>query len=98
MPRTKYSFNGFKDTVGNYIEAGLPNIIGAVGWLVGRNPLGVSDGAFTKSTTGGSTGASGNTLAAHDVYFDASDSNSIYGNSLTVQPPATQMYLEFYLN
>ena len=29
--------------------------------------------------------------------FDASNSNSIYGNSNTVQPPATQMYLYFYV-
>ena len=29
--------------------------------------------------------------------FDASKSNDIYGNSTTVQPPATEMYLYFYV-
>jgi len=32
------------------------------------------------------------------IKFNASGANSIYGNSTTVQPPAIQMYLEFYIN
>lgn len=35
---------------------------------------------------------------AYSLEFDASLSNSIYGNSSTVQPLTTQMYLMIYIN
>jgi hypothetical protein len=79
---------------GTTIEAGLPNItggskpgyIGGTTWpLVVYNPTGAfySNGAGTSSysTTSGANLTNG-------LNFDASRSNSIYGNSNTVQPPA----------
>lgn len=97
LPRTKWGFTGLRDSVGAYVGAGLPNIYGSFSnttWLF--NGQGAS-GAFTaaafsnyaQGTVGSSTGS--------EVAFSASRSSSVYGNSNTVQPPATQMYLYFYV-
>lgn len=81
---------------GTTIEAGLPNITGAAS---NSNPSAVTcynnqyTGAITYSTITGTRYYTGtNATAASDhamgIGFDASLSNSIYGNSNTVQPPA----------
>ena len=66
------------------INAGLPNIQGSVGGVdrVG----GGQSGAFYLGSTKASGGTTSNALP--NIEFDASRSNSIYGNSTTVQPPA----------
>ena len=83
---------------GNYIKAGLPNITGHVHLQSGSTPFHrppwgtVYEGAFSKTLNS----SSGHTYYSQymnsggftDLYFDASDSNSIYGTSETVQPPA----------
>lgn len=66
------------------IAAGLPNITGATSFKASTgNPTGalyqISTGGVSTQTQGTST---------ERVGFDASRSNSIYGNSNTVQPPA----------
>lgn len=70
-------------------NAGLPNIIGDAGWMIISNDY-YSTGAFSSvshlGTTTGSPGGSGNRWVS--LLFDASLSNSIYGASETVQPPA----------
>lgn len=78
------------------IAAGLPNITGTMqsGGLAGNTwdcIVNTTSGAFTK--TGASSYASkGTNVSAGSYYiaaqFTASNSNSIYGNSSTVQPPA----------
>lgn len=76
------------NAVGSTVEAGLPNIIGAVTQIMHNGDVSAS-GAFTNSTTGASFG---HTSGAYDnllsLNFDASLSNPIYDNSDTVQPPA----------
>lgn len=82
--------NGTVSEVGSYLEAGLPNIVGSVNEVVNKEPDPTRNGAFSGSTvitnanvqyaTGGSNRITLN--------FDASQSNSIYGNSTTVQPPS----------
>ena len=87
-------------TSGTEKEAGLPNITGSFvpwGYQKNLNP----SGAFSQS---------GTNLSAYDAYgankgsqinFNASQSNTIYGNSDTVQPPAlTMVYIikAFYTN
>ena len=77
-------------TVGTTIEAGLPNITGslAISSAQGfRNEVGVFSGAF-KNGDALSASSGGEALAGCKADFDASLSNSIYGNSTTVQPPA----------
>ena len=97
LPRTKYSTTGVRTNVGDYVEPGLPNITGNIyqSETYGDDPQ--ADGVFTITKVGaGSTSSQGHTSQS-TVNFDASRSSSIYGNSDTVQPPATQMYLYFYV-
>lgn len=99
LPRTKWGFVGLRDGVGKYVPAGLPNITGTVSSGGVYSTYDVS-GAFTGSTNGGGSGATHgsayNEQVQHTI-FDASKSNSIYGNSTTVQQPSTQQYLYFYV-
>lgn len=72
------------------IAAGLPNITGHVksGGVYSSYDI---DGAFTGTTNGSGNGATHQSSYNGQVQrtvFDASKSNSIYGNSTTVQPPA----------
>ena len=84
-------------TVGTVKNAGLPNITGAIGFR--RVDYNNSDqdivrgsvGVFSQSNTGSSLGSlAGGTKSykADIVQFNANSSNSIYGKSTTVQPPA----------
>lgn len=66
------------------IAAGLPNITGRIGPIAGGS---APSGCFYKSGTSGEIENSGGSPDPN-VYIDASRSNSIYGNSTTVQPPA----------
>ena len=101
LPRTKFGFEGLRTSVGDDIKAGLPNITGHLDVNADRNIFnGGQWGAFYRDGSGGRTWAAlepntPNSLG--DIHFDASRSNPIYGNSNTVQSPATQMYLYFYV-
>lgn len=97
LPRTKFGFTGLRDGAGNYVAPGLPNI---TGWAQLNDDLAFqnSGGAITLSNSY-SRDVAGNRSSSqnHNFNLDASRSSSIYGNSTTVQPPATQMYLYFYV-
>ena len=112
LPRTKFGFTGLRNNVGNYVAPGLPNItgdlagnrlgisstVGGAGYGIGAFTGGIrnGDGILSSSDYGAGidTGLSNRTAL---IKFNAQYSNSIYGNSSTVQPPATQMYLYFYV-
>lgn len=66
------------------IAAGLPNITGSVNGPSGKS----ATGAFTVTPRAALTGGNSTSIREGDLNFDASRSNSIYGNSNTVQPPA----------
>ena len=76
---------------GNTVAAGLPNITATA---TSRGEGGFSwqgfdvSGAFTKSGTGTLDTAGKGASCPRVFGFDASKSNSIYGKSNTVQPPA----------
>ena len=91
LPRTQFAFTGLRDTVGNYIEAGLPNITAT--WRSSQD-LQQTGAAYRINTSQSGYGGS---KYGSDTGFDASRSSSIYGNSDTVQPKATEMYLYFYI-
>jgi hypothetical protein len=85
--------NGTVTEVGSYLEAGLPDISARAT----IRPTGASgatffnsSGAFSQEADTGWTGAYLNSQTsatqATTIKFNASDSNSIYGNSNTVQP------------
>lgn len=75
----------------NYISSGLPNITGTADKIITRSRAATGSGAFryTNPTNDG-IDSGGVDYRYGDYTFDASRSNSIYGNSTTVQPPALQ--------
>lgn len=80
-------------TVGQEIEAGLPNITGTLSSAYAPAFSINSNGCFTNTQSGSgangpNNGNGGGNSSAYSIPFDASKSNSIYGNSSTVQPPA----------
>ena len=98
LPRTKFGFVGLRDSAGNYVAPGLPNITGNV-TTVGLGDITTASGSFSLENplSVGVKGEAGNANKFRDIVLSASSSSSIYGNSDTVQPPATQMYLYFYV-
>lgn len=85
-------------TAGGYLEAGLPNIEGT--FEIGspnsdvREQIAEATGAFSQlADTCSIYNHSSNTTGAYSmgVKLNASKSNSIYGNSETVQPPAAKL-------
>ena len=86
---------GTTDTakVGQYLEAGLPNITGKVSDFNDRS-IGITpSGAFYKSgTTWARPGEWGGSDATrYSISMDASKSNVLYGKSNEVQPPAARL-------
>lgn len=91
--------------VGTTVEAGLPNITGAMQPRASDNPgnyfgtIRYADGAFSISANAGNESTSPVSIPVNDTYkadkvsFDASRSSSVYGNSDTVQPPAYYVYM-----
>ncbi len=73
-----------------YIEAGLPNITGYSTAMFHGN--GGSQGALIRDNITNKSGiANGSGSGYDDLRFNASYSNSIYGNSSTVQPPSVKV-------
>ncbi len=82
---------GADGNLGRYVEEGLPNITGNFNTYDYK--LADTEGCLTKNIRNPNSGAdiasgSGVVSPYTQFLFDASNSNSIYGNSNTVQPPA----------
>lgn len=90
LPRTKYSFTGLRDFVGNFVEAGLPDH---------THQLDISTGYYNDDSGNSSVKATGTQAnrATFSRITGTVSGNDTYGNSDTVQPPSTQMYLYFYV-
>lgn len=76
---------------GSTIEAGLPNITGSIKDIASQaKDVSMScSGAFSADISGTASSYGTQKSGGYDkADFDASRSNSIYGNSTTVQPPA----------
>lgn len=85
-------------TAGTYKEAGLPNVEGEItnssGYGIFDNRATyeyIPSGAFYKTQTSQTANYQAASCPACNFGIDASKSNSIYGNSTTVQPPALTM-------
>lgn len=79
-------------TPGANIEAGLPNITGSIlhgipSYVKGNETV-KGTGAFKRNTETTYNVGGGNEVKVESIDFNASTSNSIYGKSSTVQPPA----------
>lgn len=71
------------------LAAGLPNIMGTLTGLAYRNNyFGVGTGVFSTSRSGGNSALTLDGTGNDLINFNATNSNSIYGASNTVQPPA----------
>lgn len=84
LNRAVWGSNGF-----GYIVAGLPNITGNI--KIMSYGSGSIDGAFNIGVSTGGRFAEGSDAILYNTSFDASRSNSIYGNNTTVQPPAIKV-------
>ena len=90
---------GVTSSPGSTKSAGLPNITGSIGnaaFFYGNTQRPPSTGAFSSTYTRAHNATSSPTNALSDeiIYFDAHNSNSIYGNSSTVQPNSyTVLYI-----
>lgn len=99
LPNLIDKFIEGSSTVGTEISAGLPNITGElVDNLFGNNVTNpdYDSGAFVKPTSTSNDRYVNWTDTNREagftsITFNASNSNSIYGNSTTVQPPALTM-------
>lgn len=80
---------------GSTVSAGLPNITGVLKDLFVSGHFNQSTGAFKRSSASvfSEKTDSSDWLGWADAQFYASDSNSIYGNSSTVQPAAYYVYM-----
>lgn len=100
LPRTKFGFTGLRTRAGNYVAPGLPNITAK---MMGTTYGGLADayvnasGACRTEGSGGASAKGGEEFFLWKHDFDASRSSSVYGSSQTVQPPATEMYLYFFV-
>lgn len=100
LPRTKFGFTGLRTGAGNYVAPGLPNITAK---MMGTTYGGLADayvnasGACRTEGSGGAAAKGGAEIVLWKHDFDASRSSSVYGSSQTVQPPATEMYLYFFV-
>lgn len=101
LPRTKHGFTGLRDTVNNYVAPGLPNVKFRLSGIATHHGSTQATGMATAEYLSGLSYTGGGDAAFYiDKYaFDvkASNDSSIYGNGATVQPPATQQYLYFYV-
>lgn len=94
LPRTKYGIVGLRDVVGKYVEAGLPDITGSIS---SNNWAGSASASSALYPSGSGQNSLADGWGVNTINIKASRNNPIYGKSTTVQPPATQMYLYFYV-
>lgn len=84
LPNLIDKFAQGSTTVGTVKSAGLPNITGQISLWVDRE-----GGCFTTEFDHSYTGYAPSSVTEHgNIHFNAYNSNHIYGNSNTVQPPA----------
>ena len=81
---------------GQTVEPGLPNIKGAILGYGDRMGFGGEDEAFSATHKQNRIPSMGDEVSGYTsdvrIEFDASRSNSIYGKSTTVQPPAYKVH------
>jgi len=92
LPNLTDKFIQGSGTAGNIKAAGLPNITGRASFQPHSSTL---NGAFSSGSGGSGVAGGGSGFWSGCTQFDASKSNSIYGASTTVQPPAVTM--RFYI-
>lgn len=102
LPRTKFSFSGLRDTVGNYISPGLPTHDHSGTFSGSGSAYGATSHSGVSTFHMGFNGYcvtgiryGNNSVSVNGSITVNNASDGIYGKSTTVQPPSTQMYLYF---
>lgn len=75
--------------IGTTVSAGLPNLTGTVN--MGAGYIGTCTGVFSRGSVNKWYGDNVHTYVSASVDFNASNSNTIYGASDTVQPPSLKV-------
>lgn len=88
LPNATNRFPEGSTTAGKYFSAGLPNITGTISGALEHGPVEQAGAFWTASDNERALGIDGSDYDNPYLRFDASRSNSIYGASDTVQPPA----------
>jgi hypothetical protein len=98
LPRTQYAFVNMRTAVGAYVEPSAPNIKGYVTNITSKGQP-ASSGALYSSgfNYNNLDNTGGNDDGNSKINIDASRSSSVYKNGATIQQPATEMYLYFYI-
>lgn len=94
LPSLANKFIMGSGTAGTAKAAGLPDLHGEI-WRSYVSTTTGASGVFSQSNDASEGGLSSSTLRAYALFFNASQYNSIYGASTTVQPPALTM--RFYI-
>lgn len=90
LPNLTDKFIQGSDIAGTVKDAGLPNISGII--YVHTYKYASASGAFSSEIVATNTHSGANSDYSYTkIFFNASDSNGIYGNSATVQPPSLTM-------
>lgn len=95
LPRTTFGFTGIRNGVGNYVAPGLPDPNISTTIKVRTNVDGISHN-YGNAGNQIMTGAAAGTFVQMSGLTPSSVTNPVYTGT-TVQPPATQMYLYFYV-
>ena len=99
LPRTQYAFVNMRTAVGAYVEPSAPNITAVANGIYITGSGATATGAF--SYTNKTNANLDNTSGAGENYaklnLNAANSSSVYKNGATIQQPATEMYLYFYV-
>ena len=82
---------GATSGLGDTVEAGLPNITGHVSPSVHVDDTNFSGAMYREETTGRRVTTDNQVTPRYSIMFDASRSNSTYGNSTTVTPPSAKL-------
>lgn len=82
---------GANSSIGTAVAAGLPNIKGHVSPSVHVDDTNFSGAMYREETTGKRVTTDNQVTPRYAIMFDASRSNSIYGNSTTVTPPSVRL-------
>jgi hypothetical protein len=98
LPRTQYALVNMRTAVGAYVEPSAPNIKGYVTNITSKGQP-ASSGALYSSgfNYNNLDNTGGNDDGNSKINIDASRSSSVYKNGATIQQPATEMYLYFYI-
>jgi len=93
LPRNDYYFkNGSFGEIGQFVAPGIPNIKGSFSRAFADDTLNCDGVFYVPSTTGTARyGTQTRGSVTNSVGFDASLSNSVYGNSSSVQPPSVNV-------